>query len=114
MKMPKAFGDSVNIAAISDNGVLEELALEKLDNGMIRFVASHFSPYVFYSRMADMQVISVDNETYLSNPTTRAIVNTLHKKVGGTIEAKWFVGIILICLAMILLLMNRKPNRLEK
>ena len=116
--------DNIKVATLDDNGALEIVSSERINiNGQdsIKFIASHLSPYAIYyqirnkdSEIIDGEMISViNNDTFFTSNSNNVVVKSLHKKV-GTIEAKWFVIVILFSLAMILLLWKDNKKRKYK
>lgn len=114
--------------AVNTNGALEELSTEPLTvdgTDCLRFVVSHLSPYAVYKIRTDAPAAgqSAANDTAGTDETAvvetqiesenlagnqaAGIVRTLNRKV-GSIEAKWFVIVILLSVAAILVLWKDK------
>ncbi len=106
--------ENLKVGAIDDNGILEELSTERITvegTDCLRFVASHLSPYVIY-RIASQQagtVVTENTEGFAGNQIA-GVVQTLNRRV-GTIEVKWFVIVILLSSAAILLLWKDRRNQ---
>ncbi|MCR4808034.1 MAG: leucine-rich repeat domain-containing protein [Lachnospiraceae bacterium] len=116
MPIPTALtlAPSINVAAVDDNGELKEIASEIVTGGnsdKIRFVARHFSVYVFYTMQEEISVLEVDNEELLAANSQNIVVRTLNSNVGN-IAVKWYVGIILLAIAAALVLYRGKPRTL--
>ncbi|MFT3984695.1 MAG: leucine-rich repeat domain-containing protein, partial [Lachnospiraceae bacterium] len=106
--------ENLKIGALDDNGSLEELSTERITvdgTDCLRFVASHLSPYVIY-RIASKQAGTVvtENAEGLAGNQIAGVVQTLNRRV-GTIEAKWFVIVILLSSAAVLFLWREKRNQ---
>ncbi|MCR4741208.1 MAG: leucine-rich repeat domain-containing protein [Lachnospiraceae bacterium] len=110
-------GYDIRMATINDNGLCESVTAEKIsENGAesLRFVISHLSPYAVYtcehkSQSAqngiEEKVIEVSSFDALpGGEQFNIVMQTLNKSVGGGIEIKWFVIVILFSLAFILFL----------
>ena len=105
--------ENLKVGAVDDNGALEELSTERITadgTECLRFVASHLSPYVIY-RIASQQAGTVvsENEEGLAGNQIAGVVQTLNRRV-KTIEAKWFVIVILLSSAAILFLWKDQWN----
>ena len=117
----------LKVGAVDKNGALEELSTEQVTvDGTVclRFVASHLSPYAVYkiqtvvpetvqstavaSDGATVIETQIESESLAGNQVA-GIVRTLHRRV-GTIEAKWFVIVILFSFAAILFLWKDKKR----
>ncbi len=117
LPIPTKFIGSENLkmGTLDDNGALEELSTEMITvdgTECLRFVASHLSPYVIYkvrTSESSGNVFSQSLEESLTGHQISGVVMTLNKKV-GTIEAKWFVIVILILSAAVLALW-KTPRR---
>ncbi len=116
--------DGVAIAAIDDNGALESLSSELIDEEgvpSIKFVTGHCSTFVIYSRTSGAPTTAYDengnpveiidgSEAAAQSSGMSGTWQSLNKKVYG-ISAKWFIIIILVALAGVLLLYKpRKRN----
>ena len=116
----------VAIAALDDNGLLEPLSSEIIDEEgekNIKFVSGHFSTYVIYSRTAAPTAVdengnpveTVDNTDAAGfAPGLTGTWQTINKKVYGQISAKWLIIIIMLALAGVLALYrptNKKVRR---
>ncbi|MCR5791078.1 MAG: leucine-rich repeat domain-containing protein [Lachnospiraceae bacterium] len=127
LPVPEALNGRTNLkaAALNDNNVYEPLAVSEImvDNiPCVRFVASHLSPFaLFYVErqeapaapeeegLSGLSILNVTNVDLLSgNTVTTGVLQTLHKQVAGGLEVKWFVIVILLCLAGILFLYKDK------
>lgn len=110
MPIPNLFTstDRLEVGAVNANGTLDRLASELTDvNGTpsIRFVASHFSPYVIYQAPAaagDTASITKELESAAGSPG-EYVIQTLTRGT-GSIQPKWFVAGILACAAVLLFL----------
>ncbi len=115
--------EGVGIASLDDNGALEQLSSEVVDTGSgknIKFVTGHCSTFVIYSR--GRVITSFDengNPVDTVNDTNAAGMlsmngtwQNLNKKVYGPVSAKWFIIVILIAVAGILVLY--KPGKKNK
>lgn len=120
----------LKVGAVDTNGALEELSTEYLTvdgTECLRFVASHLSPYAVYKiqtavpqavqnttdgtgEIAGTAVIEtqIESESLAGNQVA-GIVKTLNRRV-GSIEAKWFVIVILLSAAAILTLWKDKKG----
>lgn len=134
------YGAMLNDNYLYEPVALSEIVVDGVD--CIRFVASHLSPFAVYSLERESEGASVvqsvtgsttpetgeimgystgagtisvsssDNANYLSDNRMEVVVNTLNKKVGDTVEIKWFLIVILLCLGMILFLVkDKKQNK---
>ncbi|MBO4904225.1 MAG: leucine-rich repeat domain-containing protein [Lachnospiraceae bacterium] len=111
----------VAIAGLDDNGALEPLSSELVDEAgekNIKFVASHFSTYVIYSRTVSATAFDENGNPIETvdeagaggiSPTLTGTWQTINKKVYGQISAKWLIIIIMLGLAGVLALY--KPSR---
>ncbi|MCR5000569.1 MAG: leucine-rich repeat domain-containing protein [Lachnospiraceae bacterium] len=105
---------SISVGAIDDNGELKEISSEIVNNGgndKIRFIARHFSVYVFYTIQEETEVLTMENEEALAANTQSVVVRTLNRDV-GTIALKWYIGIGLLIIAGILAFYKGKPRTL--
>ena len=105
---------SINVGAIDDNGELREISSEIVNHGgndKLRFIARHFSVFVFYTMQEEEHVLSVENEEALAPATQAAIVRTLNRNVGN-IAIKWYIGSGLLVIALILVLYKGKGRTL--
>lgn len=124
LPVPKQFGydmNGVRIACLDENGMFNDLSSNiTSENGInyINFVASHLSTYIIYRKyifnsstdsniVVDVNEISNAEASLLYN---NAIVKTLHKEVSNGIEVKWFVIVILVCFAGILVVYKPKNH----
>ncbi|MCR5507887.1 MAG: leucine-rich repeat domain-containing protein, partial [Lachnospiraceae bacterium] len=99
----------IRVGALDDNGMLNEISSEIVNHGgndKIRFVASHFSTYVFYSGIRAEEVL---NEEAMAANTQSAVVRTLNRNV-GIMSVKWYIAVILISMAAILFLYKGKSR----
>lgn len=118
--------EGVAIAAIDNNGALETLSSELLDEDgvpSVKFVTGHCSTFVIYTRTASAPKTAFDengNPIEIVDGTEAAAQSaglsgtwqSLNKKVYGPISAKWFIIIILVALAGVLVLYKpRKKNK---
>lgn len=95
---------SINVGAIDDNGELKEISSEIVNHGgndKIRFIAGHFSVFVFYTMQEETHVLSVENEEALAGNSQSLVVRTLNRDV-GTIALKWYIGFGLLAVAAVL------------
>ncbi len=128
----KLRGESgIKAACLNDNLVYEPLAVSEIvvDNiPCIRFVASHMSPFAFFviptsqdngsggdsvvhvGSGDDGAVLNIEGASFLSGGSLSGVIETLNKKTVGSIEAKWFVIVILLSLSMILFLIKDKKR----
>lgn len=100
----------ISVGALNDNGVLEEISSEIVSHGgndKIRFVAPHFSLYVFYVRPEQTKILSNENTDNMAPNIQTAVIMTLNRNV-GSVQIKWYIGVILISVAAILLLYKGK------
>ena len=116
----------VAIAALDDNGLLEPLSSEIVDEDggkNIKFVSGHFSTYVIYSRTASSTaydengnpIETVDNANAAGfSPTLTGTWQTINKKVYGQISAKWLIIIIMLALAGVLALYRPARKRSKR
>ncbi len=105
---------AINVGAIDDNGELKEISSEIVNHGgndKIRFIARHFSVYVFYTIQEEEEVLSVENEEALAGNNVGIVVRALNKDV-GKVALKWYIGIILLLIAGFLALYKGKPRTL--
>ncbi len=114
MPIPKDYvlASDINVGALNDNGEFEELASEIVTEGSndkIRFIAGHFSTYVIYINNYTESIITQETEKANAFNTTGGIVKSLSKPVYG-IEAKWFVIVIMLAFAVILLIYKPRKN----
>ena len=106
----------VGIACLDDNGLLTPLSseiTEESDGKNIKFVTGHCSTYVIYSR-TPKNTFTDENGNITENideegaaATTFSMGGTwqsLNKKVYGPVSTKWFIIVILMALAGILVL----------
>ncbi|MCR5687115.1 MAG: leucine-rich repeat domain-containing protein [Lachnospiraceae bacterium] len=105
--------DTLAVAGIDDNGALSQLSSEiKEGEGgrSIDFVTGHCSTFVIYSRRQQniTESESIEETEATGSFGMSASWQTLNKKVYG-ISAKWFIIVILVALAGILVLY--KPGR---
>ena len=117
MPLPSGFenDEGVGIAYIDDNGCLASLSSEvgEDENGKnIKFVTGHCSTYVIYSRSARTYstdengniIETVDEAAAANGPSIiGGTWQTLNKRVYG-FSVKWFIIVILVALAIILVL----------
>ncbi len=112
--------NGVAVAAIDDNGALEPLSGEVVDeNGesAIRFVTGHCSTFVIYSRTPAYSASGEDGDVteYISEEDAASSFalsgswQSINRKIYGPVSAKWFIIIILLALAGVLVLY--KPGR---
>jgi len=108
--------NGLKVACLDDNGILTELSCDITEyqgKNYIDFVTGHCSAYMIYSQQIfniDDSTISVEVEEANSIFTVgNTIWGNLHKEVGGGIEVKWFVIVILLSFAGILFLY--KPGK---
>ena len=115
--------EGIGIACLDDNGALEQLSSEVTDTGSgknIKFVTGHCSTYVIYSRGRVITSVdengnpveTVDETNAAGMLSMNGTWQSLNKKVYGPVSAKWFIIIILIALAGILVLY--KPGKNNK
>ncbi|MBR4719138.1 MAG: leucine-rich repeat domain-containing protein [Lachnospiraceae bacterium] len=100
----------ISVGAINDNGVLEEISSEIVSHGgndKIRFVAPHFSLYLFYVRPEQTRILSAENTENMGPNIQNAVIMTLNRSV-GSVQIKWYLAVILISLAAILFLYKGK------
>ncbi|MCR5508965.1 MAG: leucine-rich repeat domain-containing protein [Lachnospiraceae bacterium] len=100
---------NINVAAIDDNGLIEEISSEIVNHGgndKIKFVASHFSTYVFYSGISAVETAPEEN---LAHSKGTAVIRTLNRSVGIT-TVKWYIITILLSFAAILFLYKGKSR----
>ncbi len=93
----------IMVGALDDNGMLKEVSSEIVNHGgndKMRFVASHFSTYVFYSGVMQETVLK---EEAMAMNTQNAVLKTLNRSV-GILSVKWYIAVILLSFAAILLL----------
>lgn len=106
--------ENLKVGAVDDNGAFEELSTERITvegTDCLRFVASHLSPYVIYRNTSQQAgTVVMENTEVFDGNQIAGVVQTLNRRV-GTIEAKWFVIVILLSFAAILLLWKDKRNR---
>lgn len=103
----------ISVGAINDNGQLEEISSEITGHGgndKIRFVAPHFSIYVFYVKPEQTIIQSNENAENMTVPKQNAVIRTLNKDVMN-VQIKWYVGIILFSSAAILFLYRGRKSR---
>ncbi len=126
MPVPTGMEDDegVGIACLDDNGLLTPLSSELVDGAggkNIKFVTGHCSTYVIYSRSPRKTVIDENgniietvDETGAAGPGfgMGGTWQSLNKKVYGPVSAKWFIIIILMATAAILVLY--KPAKKNK
>lgn len=110
--IPSALLTAPNIAvgAINDNGMLEEISSEIVSHGgndKIRFVAPHFSTYVFYVKPEQTVIQSTENMQNMAPNTQNAVLRTLNRNVGA-VQIKWYLAVIMISMAAILFLYKGK------
>ena len=137
MPLPGKFigDDNIKVASLDENGSLTELPTS-VSEGNISFVANHCSAYAIYAKSESMTVPasadtalddSAQNEAgdkvvtvIQSSDNANAgydltvnggVLNTINKKVYN-IKARWFVIVILLCLAAVLFLY--KPAKKKK
>ena len=101
--------DGLGVACLDDNGILNVLSSETVDEGAgknIRFVAGHCSSYVIYSRShgSGSEIESHEEADAASLFSMSGTWQSLNKKVYGPVSTKWFVIIIMLALAGILFL----------
>ena len=117
MPVPALFTntDGLEVGAVNANGTLDRLASEITDVGgtpCIKFVASHFSPYVIY-RLPDSPTdgtasISKSMSTAASS-SAEYVVRTLTKGT-GRIQPKWCLAGILALLSILLFWFKSKKK----
>ena len=111
--------DGVTVAAVDDNGALEMLSSELVNedgSDNIKFVTGHCSTFVIYTRTVKMpendetgnSVEYIDDRGAASELSANGTWQSLNKKVYG-ISSKWFIIIILVALALVLVLY--KPGK---
>lgn len=116
MPVPAVFGgaEGLEVGTVNANGTLEKLASEITDiNGTpgIRFVASHFSPYVIYrlpQTAGDTAGITRELDTAAMGPG-EYMIQTLTRTNGG-IQPKWLIAGILAVMAVILFCVRGKKR----
>lgn len=128
--------NNVKIGCLDDNHMFTELSSEIINEDnieAIRFVTSHFSPYLIYTKTYNSQSDSVestdnnvefgveyninDDANYtLSNKNDYdyGIVNTLNKEVVRGISMRWVISAILIIAAVVLVLFKPIANRIKR
>ncbi len=97
----------INVAALDDNGLVEELSSEIVNSGgndKIRFVASHFSTFIFYSAPAETQIL---NEENFGPVRQNAVLRTLNRNM-GPLSLKWYISFILLFVAAVLFIYKGK------
>ena len=106
----------LKVGAIDDNGALEVISSERItiaNTECLRFVASHFSPYVIFHirsiTSSTVETINAEKMTGLSGNQIAGVVRTINKSI-KTIEVKWFFIVILFSAASILFLWKEKKN----
>ena len=107
---------NISVGAIDDNGEIKEVSSEIVNRGgndKIRFVATHFSLFVFYTMQEETNVLAVENTENLAPNTQSAVVRTLNRDVGH-VALKWYIGIALLVIAGILLAYRGKPRTIAK
>lgn len=115
--VPSALAEKagLKIACLDDNGILTELSSEitNFENKKyIDFVTGHCSAYMIYAQSIysiDDSEISIELEDSNIVFFGTSIMQSLHKEVTKGIEVKWFVIVILLCLAGILFMY--KPSK---
>ncbi len=123
ISIPQALKDAPSVygGALNEDGDWEDVAVTvDSANNMLTFVAGHSGVFaLFGGTQSDALNVSEDVETQtlevlvnqqpenLTNLSQTGIVNTLHKDVGG-IKAKWFVIVIMLSMAAILVLYKSK------
>lgn len=103
----------ISVGAINDNGVLQEISSEIVSGGRndkIRFVAPHFSTYVFYVKPEQTAVLSTQMTENMAPNKQSAVIRTLNRRV-GVVEIKWYIAVILLSMAAILFLYKGKRPR---
>lgn len=108
----------LTVATLDDNGLLEELSTETAEDESgvkkLRFVAGHCSAYCIYSKDAILSALSGENvytEEALGNTGNfDGVLYTLNKKSGMGISVKWYVVVILLAFAGILVLYKDKKR----
>ncbi len=104
--------DGIAVAGLDDNGELETLSSEISDGPSgknVKFVTGHCSTFVIYSR-STYTTISDDTDAasgFLMSGTWQ----NLNKKVYGPLSPKWFIIIILVAVAGILLVYRPGKKR---
>lgn len=114
MPVPNVFTDTegLEVGAVNANGTLDRLASEVTNvNGVpsIRFVASHFSPYVIYrlpDTAAETANISKELEQVASGPGAY-MVQTMTR---GVLQPKWFIAGALAILSILLFFRKSKKK----
>lgn len=116
----------VAVAALDDNGLLEPLSSEIVDEDgekNIKFVSGHFSTYVIYSRTTAPTAVdengnpieTVDNTDAAGfSPGLTGTWQTINKKVYGQISAKWLIIIIMLALAGVLALYRPARRKVRR
>ena len=108
--------EGVTVACLDDNGLLTNLSSEIKDEDgtkTINFVTGHCSTYVIYSRSSrnssgnGEEVMTYEEENAEGNASLSGTWQTLNKKVYGPVSTKWFIIIILVAMAGILVLYDR-------
>lgn len=108
--------EGVTVACLDDNGLLTNLSSDIKDEDgtkTINFVTGHCSTYVIYSRSSRTpsgngeEVLSYEEENAAGNASLSGTWQTLNKKVYGPVSTKWFIIIILVAMAGILVLYDR-------
>ena len=123
MPVPSGFegDDGVTAGCLDENGALETLSSELIDTGSgksIKFVTGHCSTFVIYSRTVSSpayegsdgdQTEFMDDEGAAGAFGMSGTWQSLNKKVYGPVSAKWFIIVILMAVAGILVLY--RPSR---
>ncbi|MBR6487242.1 MAG: leucine-rich repeat domain-containing protein [Lachnospiraceae bacterium] len=100
---------NIMVAALDDNGMINEISSEIVNHGgndKIRFVASHFSTYIFYSGIREEEILS---EESMAANTQSVVIRTLNRNV-GIMSVKWYIAVILLSMAAILILYKGKSR----
>ena len=101
--------ENIMVAALDDNGMLNEISSEIVNHGgndKVRFVASHFSTYIFYSGIRQEEILS---EESMAANTQSVVIRTLNRNV-GIMSVKWYIAVILLSMAAILILYKGKSR----
>lgn len=108
--------EGIKIACLDDNGILTELASEVTSfegKNYIDFVTGHCSAYMIYAQtIYDLSDEAIDIELEESEGlySFDSIMGTLHRESVKGIEVKWFVIVILLGIAGILLVYKPKKG----
>ena len=106
----------IAVAVLDDNGELRELSSSIANNGgndKIRFVAPHFSTYIFYNRQEVTTILTMENTENMAFGRQGAVLKTLNKSM-GPLAFKWYIIVILLSMAGIMFVYEGKRTGLKK